>query len=119
MRAILLLIAMFSFEGIAVAGAKLTAKPIYEMNNNEFKWQVGLSVNQQILPKFNYVGWYGLGFFPESHEQDWQKMEQGFEYYCGLLSVGSGVHYTYTPEAKTEAAQKDWDLYSTVSLKLW
>ena len=103
---------------VAQAGAKLTAKPIYEIDNEEFKWQLGLSINQQILPHFNYVGWYGVGFFPESHEKDWQKTEQGFEYYWGLLSVGAGAHYTYTPDA-LKKDQKNYDLYSTVSVKIW
>ncbi len=118
MKAILLVIGVLLSSGVAVAGAKLTVKPIYEVQSEEFKYQFGLSVNQQILPRLNYVGWYGLGRFTDSHEKDWQKTTQGFEYYYGLLSLGAGFDYVYSPRAE-EGWRKEGDIYSSLSVKLW
>lgn len=99
----------------ALASAKITLKPYYDVESAEVtKYVLGVPVYERIAENVAIIYWMGGGIMKDADE-NWAKIDTAIEFYSGPWAVGFGGNLEHTL-ATQDAVET---LYGTLSLTLW
>lgn len=110
----LLAIAFALIATPALSSAKITFKPIYDVQTEETKYVLGLPVYERVSEDVGVITWLGTGFY-EDKADNWAKADAAVELYSGPWAFGLGGNVEYTFETEEQVEQ----IYGTLSLTLW
>jgi len=115
----LLTVFMVCFTGLvssaAFAGGKISAKVVRDLDQKEDQLILGMPVYTRIAPGLAWLSWVGAGLMENNSDENWYKIEEGLETYCGALSYGIGASYELTPAYEQDVTR----VYANVAIQLW